>query len=78
MKLQELRKTAGLSQAKLAELSGVNVRTIQEYEYGRQIVDSAQLSIIVALADALQVPMYKLLEDEVLADKIKQNAKREV
>ena len=78
MKLQEARKAAGLSQAGLAKLSGVNVRTIQEYEYGRQIVDTAKLNIIVALAEALQVPMSELLEDTELADKIKQNAKREV
>ena len=78
MKLQEVRKAAGLSQSELAKLSGVNVRTIQEYEYGRKIVDTAKISITVALAEALQVPMSELLEDTELADKIKQNAKREV
>lgn len=78
MKLQELRKKAGLSQSELSKLSGVNVRTIQEYEYGRKIVDSAKLAIITALAEALQVPLYELLEDGELADKVKANTKREV
>lgn len=78
MKLQEVRKQAKLSQSELSKLSGVNVRTIQEYEYGRKIVDSAKLNIITALADALQVPLYELLEDKELADKVKANTKREV
>ena len=78
MKLQEVRKQAKLSQSELSKLSGVNVRTIQEYEYGRKIVDSAKLNIITALADALQVPLYELLEDKELAEKVKANTKREV
>ena len=77
MKLKDIRTKAGLSQSALAKLSGVNVRTIQEYEYGRKIVDSAKLNIITSLADALQVPLYELLEDKELADKVKRNVKRE-
>ena len=38
MKLQEVRRQAGLSQSELAKLSGVKLRTIQEYENGRQNV----------------------------------------
>ena len=78
MKLQEVRKKVGLSQSELAEASGVNIRTIQEYEYGRKIVDTAKLNIITALAEALNVPMSALLEDAELAQKVKLNAKREV
>lgn len=77
MKLQELRNKAGLSQSGLAKLSGVKLRTIQEYEYGRQILDNAKLNIITALAEALQVPLYELIEDEELAEKVKANTKRE-
>lgn len=77
MKLQELRNKAGLSQSELAKASGVKLRTIQEYEYGRQILDTAKLAIITALAEALQVPMYKLIEDSELAEKVKANTKRE-
>lgn len=77
MKLQDIRRQAGLSQSELAKLSGVNLRTIQEYEYGRQILDKAKLAIIVALAEALQVPLYELLETAELAEKVKNNAKRE-
>ena len=76
MKLKEVRSKAGLSQSALANLSGVKVRTIQEYEYGRQIVDTAKLGIIVALAEAMQVPFYELLEDSELAQLVKANIKR--
>lgn len=78
MKLQEIRKRAGVTQAELADNSGVKLRTIQEYEYGRQILDTAKLAIITALADALQVPLYELIEDEQLAERVKENTKREV
>jgi transcriptional regulator with XRE-family HTH domain len=78
MKLQEVRREAGLSQSELAKLSGVKLRTIQEYEYGRQKLDTAKIAILAALADALQVPLYELIEDAQLAEKVKNNAKREV
>ena len=78
MKLQDIRKAAGLSQAKLATLSGVKLRTIQEYEYGRKKVDSARINTITLLAEALQVPMYELMEDSELAEKVKKNLKRGV
>ena len=78
MKLQEVRRKAELSQSELAEKSNINLRTIQEYEYGRKIVDNAKLEIITALAEALHVPLYELLEDTELADKVKNNVKREV
>lgn len=76
MKLKDIRNKAGLSQSALAKLSGVKLRTIQEYEYGRQIVDSAKLNIVVALAEALGVPFYELLEDSELAQLVKENIKR--
>jgi transcriptional regulator with XRE-family HTH domain len=78
LRLQEVRKKARLSQSELSKLSGVKLRTIQEYEYGRQKLDTAKIAILAALADALQVPLYELLEDRELADKVKANTKREV
>lgn len=76
MKLQEVRKRVGLSQSELSMLSGVNLRTIQEYEYGRKKVDSSRLNTITALAEALLVPIHELVEDAELAEMLKQNAKR--
>jgi transcriptional regulator with XRE-family HTH domain len=77
LKLQELRKRSGLTQAELSTRSGVNLRTIQEYEYGRKKVDLAKISTITALAEALEVPMSEIIDDPKLAKQVKHNAKRE-
>jgi serine-type D-Ala-D-Ala carboxypeptidase/endopeptidase len=52
------RKLQGLSQEKLAELSGVTVRTIQRIERGEV---NAHMNTLKLLADALQIDMRELL-----------------
>jgi putative transcriptional regulator len=42
----EARKKAGLSQAKFAELLGVSVRTLQDWEQGRRQPSRAAASLI--------------------------------
>ncbi|MFM8445039.1 MAG: helix-turn-helix domain-containing protein [Methylococcus sp.] len=42
----EARKNAGLSQAKFAELLGVSVRTLQDWEQGRRQPSRAAASLI--------------------------------
>ena len=37
--LQHLRKLAGLTQKQLSELSGVNLRTLQQYETGAKDIN---------------------------------------
>ena len=78
MKLQELRKRAMLSQAGLSKQSGVNLRTIQEYENGRRKIEGAHIDALIRIADTLAVPFYELLDDDVLKNKIQENIKREV
>lgn len=73
MKLQEIRKSAGLSQSELSKISGVNLRTIQDYEIGRRNIDSAHIDTLINLAEALQVPFYELIEDEYRKSKILKN-----
>lgn len=69
--LQEVRKNRGLSQSKLAEKSGVNVRLIQHYEQGFKNIDNAKLDIITSLALALDCKLWDILRDEKLIDKVK-------
>ena len=76
MKLQELRKQTNLTQSELAMQSGVNLRTIQEYENGRRKVDGAHIDTLVGLGDALGVPFYELMEDELRIEAVKNNIKR--
>lgn len=53
-KLEARRKAAGLTRAKLAELSGVHPQLIAKYETGERDIDGASFRSIKKLASALQ------------------------
>ena len=53
LRLQTLRKAAGLSQRGLAEKSGVNIRTLQQYEIGAKEIRKASVETVIALARAI-------------------------
>lgn len=59
--LRRLRKEAGLTQAQLADLSGVYVRQIQRVESGESDAGNITLRNAVALAIALGVRPEALL-----------------
>ena len=63
-KLQTIRKSSGLSQSQLAELSGVNLRSLQYYEQGAKDVNKAAAETVFALARALGCTMEDLLSTE--------------
>jgi transcriptional regulator with XRE-family HTH domain len=66
-KLRELRKTAGLSQPKLAERSGVALAAIRNYEQGQR--ESPSWVVILRLARGLGVSADVFAEcDEVAED----------
>ncbi len=54
-RLQEYRKRLGMTQAALAEKSGVNLRTLQQYEVGDKDIAKASVGSVIALAKALHV-----------------------
>lgn len=60
--LKLLRQNAGLSQSKLAELSGVPVRTIQQYEQRQKNINKAQAEYLIRLAQALCCEAANLIE----------------
>lgn len=60
--LRRLRLSVGLTQGELAELSGVPVRTIQQYEQRRKDVNKAQFVSIMALSQALCCQPEQLFE----------------
>ena len=62
--LKRIRMNAGLSQRELAEVCGVPVRTIQEYEQGRKRINKAHVEYLVILAQALCCDIKDLLESE--------------
>lgn len=63
--LEKIRREAGLSRKKLGELSGISFRIIEQYEQGLRDINVASVSIVRALAKALNVPIENILEDEV-------------
>jgi len=60
--LQELRVSMGISQSKLAELSGVSLRTIQHYEQRSKNINRAQIDHLLNLSRALHCSVEQLLE----------------
>lgn len=60
-KLQILRNEKGLSQGKLAEITGISVRTIQMYEQGYRDVTSAKIDILLKLCIALDCKLEELI-----------------
>lgn len=60
--LKILRQEAGLSQRELADLSGVPVRTIQQYEQRQRSINKAQAEYLVMLSKALCCDVEDLIE----------------
>ena len=59
--LKKMRLLNGLSQSRLAEASGIPVRTIQQYEQGQKDLSKARAEYLVALSRALNCDPAKLL-----------------
>ena len=62
-KLQELRKNIGYSQRELAEKSGVNLRTLQQYELKAKDINKAAATTLLALSKTLGCRIEELLEN---------------
>lgn len=60
--LQQIRKLRKLTQKQLSELSGVNLRTLQEYESGARDINNASGISINALAKVLCCNFYDVME----------------
>lgn len=63
MKLQDVRKASGLSQAKLAEITGLSLRTITSLEQGQRNINKAELSTLLKLCLALDCRLSDILDD---------------
>ncbi len=60
--LKKKRLAAGLSQSQLAKLTGIPVRTIQQYEQGQKDINKARAEYVIALSRALYCDPHLLLE----------------
>ena len=61
-KLQEQRKQCGYTQKELSEKSGVNLRTLQQYEIGTKDIVKASLDTVIALSNVLGCKIDAILE----------------
>ena len=71
MNLKKFRIEKGYTQKELALISGVPLRTVQQYENKARNIDGASLKTLTSLALALDVKFHDLLEDEDLKTKVK-------
>ena len=61
--LQKYRKQAGMTQLELAVASGVNLRTLQDYEQGRKPINQAAAVTVHKIAKALGVTVEDLITE---------------
>lgn len=59
--LKKFRLAAGFSQSELAEISGVPVRTIQQYEQNQKNINVAKAETVVKLAKSLNTTVERLM-----------------
>ena len=60
--LKRIREGKNITQAKLAEESGVNLRILQYYEQGYKDINKAQAITLYKVAQALECKIEDLLE----------------
>lgn len=71
-KVKEARQKAGISQGTAADISGVSIHAIQQYEADRRDIVNANIKTIYALALTYKCNVADLLEDEEAINLIKQ------
>ena len=62
-RLKFMREDKGMTQASLAEQSGVRLRLIQAYEQGYKDINKAQVITVIQLAEALECDVYEIIND---------------
>ncbi len=69
--LKLMREKRELSQAELARIAHISVRTIQHYEQNTCNIDGANIKTLAKLANALQCGITDILEDPELIERLK-------
>lgn len=67
-KLKSLRKAAGLSQTQLAEMAGLNFRTLQHYEQGTKDLNAAKLQTLLKLCNTLNCDLFDIITDPIVLE----------
>jgi transcriptional regulator with XRE-family HTH domain len=67
-KLRDIRTQKGISRMKLAELSGINIRTLEAYEQGAKDINGAKLKTLLKLCETLECKLVDLVDDKELLE----------
>lgn len=69
--LQKLRKASGLSQSQLADLAGIKVQVLQQYERGARDINGAKLPTLLKICNALECRLADIITDEETLELLK-------
>jgi transcriptional regulator with XRE-family HTH domain len=64
------RINKGYTQEKLAKLAGVSLSAIRNFEQKRRLIENATLPVLISIAEVLSVPIYKLIDDTYIANRL--------
>ena len=78
MELRKMRETSGLTQAELSRISGVNLRSLQDYEQGHKPIQSAKGETLLRLSRALGYTIEDILKDSTVEIDINVNDKERI
>lgn len=70
--LQTLRKASGFSQSQLANVAGVNVQVLQQYERGARDINKAKLLTLLKLCNALGCKLADIITDNEIQAQLRE------
>ena len=73
--IKKVRIEKGLTQAQLAEKSGLNIGTLRHYEQGSKNLDNAKIETLMDICDALDCRLYEIIQNETLQERVKNYCK---
>lgn len=65
-KLKKIRVSSGMTQNELAELSGINIKSIASYEQSPEKINHASVESVYILSDCLNCSIEDLVEKDLL------------
>lgn len=75
-KLQDMRLRKGLSQSQLSRAAAVNLRTLQNYEGGRNDFNKAHIKVLLRCAMVLECGIEDIIDDQEAIDLLSEYYKR--
>lgn len=68
MSLRTFRKKEKLTKTQLSDLTGISMRTIDDYETGKRDINGAKIKTLLKLCKALSCRLEDILTDEETLD----------